>query len=284
MNDPLASETVTVSSSSTPGGQRKVHFNEDTEVQFLGDYTCIRTAGDGLDSVLGKEFDAHGQLASCLGLDAESRHFCQSGSSDHDYGDQLTEPPGKGHADIVACGPSDHQVYIELDTGQLGYGGSDECCKSPLSSSDHCQDNAFKDRTFEDIAFCSHCDVCTSGLASNFITKLPQTAGRDSPGPLEQSSGHVGNERSFVISGNGSAHDGTTCSNGTRTNENNFYSFIPFLLVTGILSITLALLVSVSIIYVQYLPLQDKVNLGYEGKRCLMMKYSDNMNRAVLPF
>lgn len=108
------------------------------------------------------------------------------------------------------------------------------------------------------ICCCDHCD-CEDSLDSKYITQntIAYTAASNcAPGGGIREHASAGNNISGISNGPSSVGGGSSGGaggggNGQQTAGGNLYSFVPFLLVTGILSITLALLVSVSIIYIQ---------------------------------
>lgn len=237
--------------------QRKVHFDENTSVQFLGEFTCIRNDDNQLPRPASNTHtksdhqlvDQESSFISCLILsnDDQSTSYCEQ---------------SKSNPDLVECSAMDTMVPISpkfkrqdvllADTGQR----TAACVVS--SCGELCRDSAVRHEsstissaataitTASELCYCEHCDFCSDTLGNKFITKNSVTYSTvnclgASSGDFLTSSSH---SPSSIGRTNGSSSQG---SSGTGT----LYSFVPFLLVTGILSITLALLVSVSIIYIQ---------------------------------
>lgn len=214
----------------SPAPTRKVHFSDNTHVQFLGEFTCIRS--DEHQPHGQKEQSAESSFISCLLLpDGQQAPPL----------DLFADPCKTSNPDLLQCSSGDKGMALcpgpavcmpqrggplRLDSGCSVSPCGELCARPPVPGEETAVD------------FCEQCDCCRDALAGKFITKNTVTYATDSNCAV--------NTRTGSVPPSGAGSHGPA-----NRRDSNLYSFIPFLLVTGILSITLALLVSVSIIYIQ---------------------------------
>ena len=260
--------------------RKQVHFHDDTQVQIVGEFTCLSNAL-GAENELSDKEEKESSFITCL------RTECN----------QIASSAKTSNPDLLECSSSDyksngidtsldhshqlHQQNLQLQTQPLITQAQQHHHFQPQSHHHHqhfhqqhpqlsqhhhnvstvsCVVDPCKYTlqhatviTDETITLCPQCDYCAGTAAStvscvgnNLISKSIVDYTQSELSPVDQTSPFPSSSLT-----NSTTTTSQTTNSTSSNGGNNIYSFVPFLLVTGILSITLALLVSVSIIYIQ---------------------------------